>query len=121
MSQSGKTLTESLARLQNREQQSQVEKKQVDPDVERKIVFDNEPNATATKPEPKTTSTSAPPQTSAMSVQFSTKMRADVLDGLKRMSLERKLNKQEGSNIKDILEEALIPILHKQGYLAKKK
>jgi hypothetical protein len=93
----------------------------VDPAIEREMVFG--------KPEPmpsKLTSAqpityAAPPPTKAVlnqpRVHFSTKLRGDYVDLLKRISLERRLNQVEPNTLIDILEQAIEPWLRANGYL----
>jgi hypothetical protein len=50
-------------------------------------------------------------------VQFSTRMRADFAELLKRASLERQLEKVQPNTLQDILEEAIEPWLRTHGYL----
>ena len=50
-------------------------------------------------------------------VQFSTRMRADFAESLKRASLERQLQKVQPNTLQDILEEAVEPWLRAHGYL----
>jgi hypothetical protein len=51
-------------------------------------------------------------------VSFSTKMRADISQALKRASLDRQLQGLEPNTVQEILEEALEPWLYKHGYLS---
>lgn len=50
-------------------------------------------------------------------VSFSTKMRKDYADALKRASLQRQLDGTEPSTIVDMLEQAVEPWLRANGYL----
>ena len=63
----------------------------------------------------------APPVTTAAKVlnrvSFSTKLRKDFVDLLKRASLERQLKGVEPSTIVDMLEQAVEPWLRANGYI----
>ena len=48
---------------------------------------------------------------------LSTRIRADLAQGLKRASLERKLEGQTPDTVQEILEDLLEPWLREQGYL----
>jgi hypothetical protein len=50
-------------------------------------------------------------------VSYSTKLRKDYVDALKRASLERQLSGVEPSTIVDMLEQAIEPWLRANGYL----
>jgi cell pole-organizing protein PopZ len=50
-------------------------------------------------------------------VQLSTKMRADLAEALKDVSLDRQKERAERSTLQDILEEAVEPWLRSNGYL----
>jgi len=50
-------------------------------------------------------------------VPFSTRMRADFAEALKRASLERQLAKVEPNTLQDMLEQAVEPWLRSNGYL----
>lgn len=50
-------------------------------------------------------------------VNFNTRLAPDVEAGLKRATLERKLNRQTPHTIQEIVDEALRPWLLKNGYL----
>jgi hypothetical protein len=49
---------------------------------------------------------------------FSTRIRTDFIDALKRASLERQLGKVEPHTLVDILEQAIEPWLKSNGYLS---
>lgn len=51
-------------------------------------------------------------------VSFSTKLRKDFVDALKRASLERQLSGVEPSTMVDMLEQAIEPWLRANGYLS---
>lgn len=82
----------------------------IDPVLERQFVRGGA-NAVANAPTP---STSANP---IGRVSFSTRMRSEYSEALKRASLERQLNKVEPNSVQDILEEALEPWLRNNGYI----
>jgi hypothetical protein len=82
----------------------------IDPALERQFVRGGA-NAVANAPTP---STSANP---IRRVSFSTRMRSEYSEALKRASLERQLNKIEPNSVQDILEEALEPWLRNNGYI----
>ena len=48
---------------------------------------------------------------------LSTRIRADLADGLKRASLERQLKGVTPNTVQDILEAVLEPLLKRNGYL----
>ena len=50
-------------------------------------------------------------------VSFSTKMRADIAQALKRASLDRQLQGVEPNTVQEIVEDALEPWLYREGYL----
>jgi hypothetical protein len=50
-------------------------------------------------------------------VPFTTRVRADYAEALKRASLERQLQKVQPNTLQEILEEALAPWLGSNGYL----
>jgi len=82
----------------------------VDPVLERQFVRGGA-SAVTNAPTP---STSANP---IRRVSFSTRMRSEYSEALKRASLERQLNKIEPNSVQDILEEALEPWLRNNGYI----
>ncbi len=82
----------------------------IDPVLERQFVRGGA-NAVASAPTP---STSADP---IRRVSFSTRMRSEYSEALKRASLERQLSKIEPNSVQDILEEALEPWLRNNGYI----
>jgi hypothetical protein len=82
----------------------------VDPALERQFVHGGA-NAVNNAPTP---STSANP---VRRVSFSTRMRSEYSEALKRASLERQLKKIEPNSVQDILEEALEPWLRNNGYI----
>jgi hypothetical protein len=82
----------------------------VDPALERQFVHGGT-KAVASTPTP---STSVSP---IRRVSFSTRMRSEYSEALKRASLERQLNKVEPNSVQDILEEALEPWLRNNGYI----
>lgn len=48
---------------------------------------------------------------------FTTRLRKDIADALKRASLERELNGEMPFAVQEILDEALLPWLQRRGYL----
>ncbi len=82
----------------------------IDPELERKFV-NGGPKAAASAPTP---ATSVSP---IRRVSFSTRMRSEYAEALKRASLERQLNKIEPNSVQDILEEALEPWLRNNGFI----
>jgi hypothetical protein len=68
-------------------------------------------------PSPSTEPRDAKQQGSVTRAPFTTRLRADFAEALKRASLERQLNKQFPNTLQDILEEALEPWLRTNGYL----
>lgn len=95
----------------------------VDPQVEKAFVFATKPNTEAPPP--------PPPQVPAPEAgegkgkaanassraPFTTRIRSDFANALKRASLQRQLEGKEPNTLQDILEEALEPWLRKHGYL----
>ncbi len=51
-------------------------------------------------------------------VPFTTRIRADLAQALKRASLERRLQEVEPNQVQEILENALEPWLRANGYLS---
>jgi hypothetical protein len=89
----------------------------VDPEKEKAFVFRDPKEATAkTNPPSVATPTSATTVVHAR-VPFSTRMRADFAEALKRASLERQLAKVEPNTLQDMLEQAVEPWLRTNGYL----
>jgi hypothetical protein len=82
----------------------------VDPAVERQFVHGGSKAVAGTA----TPSTAVSP---IRRVSFSTRMRSEYSEALKRASLERQLNKVEPNSVQDILEEALEPWLRNNGYI----
>lgn len=65
-------------------------------------------------------SQSAPPPTSngeASRLPLTTRLRADLVKGLKRAALARQLDAVEPNTVQEILEEALEPWLRAHGYV----
>lgn len=98
----------------------------VDPEVEKAFVFAAKPNPDSPPPAPP-----QPPQApaseagegkgkaaNASRAPFTTRIRTDYANALKRASLQRQLEGKEPNTLQDILEEALEPWLRKHGYLA---
>jgi hypothetical protein len=89
----------------------------VDPGKEKDFVFGGTKESTA-----KTNQPPVAPPTSATTVvharvPFSTRMRVDFAEALKRASLERQLEKVEPNTLQDMLEQAVEPWLRSNGYL----
>ena|ERR1700722_11114344 len=82
----------------------------IDPVLERQFVRSGA-SAVTNAPTP---STSANP---IRRVSFSTRMRSEYSEALKRASLERQLKEIEPNSVQDIIEEALEPWLRNNGYI----
>lgn len=88
-----------------------------DPEKEKSFVYGETKDATPEKPAatlPASIQAAADVQNR---VQFSTRMRADLAELLKRASLERQLEKLQPNTLQDILEQAIEPWLRANGYL----
>lgn len=93
----------------------------VDPSLEKQFVFAQktaslEP-ATPTTPTGEASVAKGTHAPSVSRVPFTTRLRADYAEALKRASLERQLSKTVPNTLQDILEEALEPWLQANGYL----
>jgi hypothetical protein len=93
----------------------------VDPSLEKQFVFAQKTSSTEPVTPAKSTGeaslakgTHAP---SVSRVPFTTRLRTDYAEALKRASLERQLSKTVPNTLQDILEEALEPWLQANGYL----
>ena len=82
----------------------------LDPKVEKSFVFGTSQPQEAEKPAPAPTPVSAVVSRSP----FSTRIRTDLLQLLKRASLERQLNGVQPNSVQDIMEEALESWLNAQ-------
>lgn len=94
----------------------------IDRKAEEQFVFSDKAKTDQPAPPPMATSPSTEPrdakgQGSVTRAPFTTRLRADFAEALKRASLERQLNKQFPNTLQDILEEALEPWLRTNGYL----
>ena len=70
------------------------------------------------KPQPKAENKpTSPTPPNVASSPLSTRIRTDFATALKRASLDRQLNGQEPSTIRDILEQAIEPWLKTNGYI----
>jgi hypothetical protein len=88
----------------------------VDPNKEKKFVFGEQKGKEQEISESLATPTSTTTVVHAR-VPFSTRMRADFAESLKRASLERQLAKVEPNTLQDMLEQAVEPWLRANGYL----
>ena len=94
----------------------------IDRKAEEQFVFSNkaktdQPATPPIAPSPSTEARDARGQGSVTRAPFTTRLRADFAEALKRASLERQLNKQFPNTLQDILEEALEPWLRSNGYI----
>jgi hypothetical protein len=86
----------------------------IDPKVENDFVFRNKQTPTPSAPAP-----AKPPTTGAIArTPISTRLRTDIIEALKRASLQRQLEKIEPNTLTDIMEAAIEPWLKENGYLA---
>jgi hypothetical protein len=86
--------------------------------VEEQFVFGNKPNGPQSPPAQARAEPAPPRPAQAVSRSpFTTRVRTDLAQALKRASLERQLQGVEPSTVQDILEEALEPWLRTHGYL----
>jgi hypothetical protein len=76
---------------------------------------DNKPAEPA--PQPPVSAAAVKLTPSVGRVSFSTKMRADIAQALKRASLDRQLQGVEPNTVQEIVEDALEPWLYREGYL----
>lgn len=86
----------------------------LNPQKEKEFVYGAKPETPAKASVASKTTTKANVHTR---VQFSTKMRSDLFNALKRASLERQLAGIEPNTLQDILEQAVEPWLRDNGYL----
>jgi hypothetical protein len=77
--------------------------------VEDQFVYGSKAKAISTPPMPVVM---APPR-----VPFTTRLRSDMAQAIKRASLERQLNGYAPNTVQEILESALEPWLRENGYL----
>lgn len=87
----------------------------VDHSAEKKFVFGDRPSAAEPALTPAPTAQRAAPKISR--VPFTTRIRADLAQAVKRASLERQLEGIEPNQVQEILENALEPWLRANGYL----
>jgi hypothetical protein len=88
-----------------------------DRSAEEKFVFGNNRTPAAEPPSsPTPTAQRAAPKISR--VPFTTRIRSDLAQAVKRASLERQLQGIEPNQVQEILESALEPWLRANGYLA---
>ena len=71
----------------------------------------------ALKESPPSVSPRPAPRPTQADYALNTRITADISDGLLRATTERKLRRLEGSNIRDIVEEAMADWLKRNGYL----
>ncbi|HYT91668.1 MAG TPA: hypothetical protein VEL76_23345 [Gemmataceae bacterium] len=96
-------------------------KPEVEPGVEQQFVYQT--NGKAQFPAPAAAAVSVEnlpgkPTLSVSRMPFTTRVRADIAQALKRASLERQLQGIEPNTVQDILEAALEPWLKANGYLS---
>lgn len=96
-------------------------KPEVEPGIEQQFVYQG--NGTSTPPASAAPAVSAEnlpanPTLPVSRMPFTTRVRADVAQALKRASLERQLQGVEPNTVQDILEAALEPWLKANGYLS---
>jgi hypothetical protein len=82
----------------------------VDPSVERQFVYGSPPKPEVPVLVPK-------PTAPLIRSPFSTRIRADYAEALKRASLQRELNGTYPFTLQEILEDALEPWLKQHGYI----
>jgi hypothetical protein len=92
-----------------------------DPQAEKEFVYGGA-KAPAVQPNPTPAATAKEPregkgQPSVGRVPFTTRVRGDLGQALKRASLERQLQGVEPSAVQDIFDDALEPWLRAHGYL----
>jgi hypothetical protein len=80
----------------------------LDPTAAARFITGESPTTVAPPPAPADRAPRAP---------LTTRLRADYVAALKRVSLERQLNGQTPHTVQEFLEEALGPWLEKHGYL----
>ena len=73
--------------------------------------------ATAFKESPRPVSPRPAPRPTQADYALNTRITADISDGLLRATTERKFQRMECSNIRDIVEEAMADWLKRNGYL----
>jgi hypothetical protein len=96
-------------------------KPEVEPGLEKQFVYHGQGKAKPSAPPPvEVPSESLPPKPtlSVSRMPFTTRVRADIAQALKRASLERQLQGIEPYTVQDILEAALEPWLKANGYLS---
>jgi hypothetical protein len=71
----------------------------------------------AFKESPPSVSPRPAPRPTQADYALNTRITSDISDGLLRATTERKLRRLEGSNIRDIVEEAMADWLKRNGYL----
>ena len=89
----------------------------VDPEKEKAFVFRDQKESTAKVNQPAVATPTSSTTVVHARVPFSTRMRADFANALKRASLERQLEGVEPNTLQDILEQAVEPWLRSNGYL----
>ena len=85
-----------------------------DRSTEEKFVFGERPS----EPPPAAVPTAQKAAPKISRVPFTTRIRADLAQAVKRASLERQLQSIEPNQVQEILESALEPWLRANGYLA---
>jgi hypothetical protein len=91
----------------------------VDAKVEEAFVYGKaKPEAASPTPTPEKAEGKGRAANAPGRVPFTTRIRTDFANALKRASLQRQLEGQEPNTLQDILEEALEPWLRTNGYLS---
>jgi hypothetical protein len=85
--------------------------------VEEKFVFGGRPSAAEPSPTAPTVPTAQKAAPKISRVPFTTRIRVDLAQAVKRASLERQLQGIEPNQVQEILESALEPWLRANGYL----
>ncbi len=89
-----------------------------DRSAEEKFVFGERPPVAEPPPPPAPAPTAQKAAPKISRVPFTTRIRADLAQAVKRASLERQLQGIEPNQVQEILESALEPWLRANGYLA---
>ena len=90
-------------------------RKPADPEMEAAFVF-GQGEGRGPNP-PVTTSVQEPKSNEPSRLPLTTRLRVDLVKGLKRAALERQLDGVEPNTVQEILEEALEPWLRRNGVL----
>ncbi len=86
--------------------------------AEEKFIYGDKPKPTGAQPAPAPQEPTAVRSASKVTrVPFTTRLRTDLAEAVKRASLERQLEGVEPNQVQEILESALEPWLRANGYV----